>query len=72
LWSGDHNGANVISSFFGGIILGAGAGKFPVVENGFPVLSPEIPCSIIQGIASKIPKTSADLSITNAATGRFS
>jgi hypothetical protein len=63
--SGDHNGANVISSFFGGIILGAG-------ENGFPVLSPEIPCSIIQGIASKIPITSADLSITNAATGRLS
>jgi hypothetical protein len=71
LWSGDYNGANVISSFFGGIIPGAGTGKFPVVENGFPVLSSEIPCSISQGIASKVPKTSAYLSITNAATGHL-
>jgi hypothetical protein len=42
--------------------------KFPVLENNFPVFAPKIPCSIIQGIASKVPKTSAYLSITNAAT----
>jgi hypothetical protein len=72
LWSGDHNGANVISSFFGGIILGAGGGKFPVVENGFPVLSPEIPCSIDHGIASKVPEASADSRIAAAATSRLS
>jgi hypothetical protein len=45
--------------------------KFPVVENNFPALSPEIPCLIIQGIASKVPKASADLSITNAPTGHL-
>jgi hypothetical protein len=44
--------------------------KFPVVENNFPVLlSPEIPCLIIQGIASKVPNASADLSVANAANG---
>jgi hypothetical protein len=41
--------------------------KFAVVENDFPVFSQEIPCSIIQGIASKAPKASADLSVANAA-----
>jgi len=45
--------------------------KFPVLENNFPVFAAKIPCSIIQGIASKVPKTSAYLSITNAATGHL-
>jgi hypothetical protein len=40
--------------------------KFPILENNFPVFAPKIPCSIIQGIASKVPKTLACLSITNA------
>jgi hypothetical protein len=43
--------------------------KFPVVENDFPVFSPEIPCSIVQGIASKVPNASADSSVANAANG---
>ena len=43
--------------------------KFLVVENDFPVFSSEIPCSIIQGIASKVPKASTDLSVANAANG---
>jgi hypothetical protein len=44
--------------------------KFPVVENNFPVLSPEIPCFDVQGISSKVPEFSARFGKMDTATGQ--
>jgi hypothetical protein len=49
-----------------------GSGKFPVLENNFPVLLSENSLFDNHGIAPKVPEASADSSSAAAPTGRLS